>query len=396
MTDDSLSGPAPQKYEEITGKRLLFLVTEFYYFESHKKDVANTAAAIGFDVTVAARCGERSDKAINFDVVHLNWRRSNSLLGSALNFFPELWRVRRLIKKMRPDVLHNIALKPAILGSLGALGTPTRVINSINGLGFVFFDRSLLATMAQKFCGAVLRQSTRANDAQVIFQNRDDVAYARANLSIPEAHLKLIAGSGVDTSVFGAIPEPDEKPFRFLILARLLYIKGIQTAIAAHKILQSRGFDHELAICGEADDGNPSNIPADVISQWARTPGVDFKGQVDDVPARIAQGNVVLHPALGGEGIPKALLEAASCARAMVASDISGNREVVIPGETGLLVPPDDPTALADAMQYMMEHPGERARWAKAARAKVEAEFSLPHVLDQHAALYRQVVRSSL
>ena len=395
MTDDLHSRSTPDSHERPAEKHLLFLVTELYYFESHKKDLALIAADAGFNVSVAARCDDGSNANSNFNVIDLQWHRSGSLIGSALNFLPELWRVRRLIREVNPHVLHNIALKSAILGSLGALGTRTQVINSINGLGFVFHSASLLAAVARKLCGFALRLATRSNNARIIFQNRDDLSYARTKMGIPNTHLRLIAGSGVDTNIFNATSEPDRHPFKFLILARLLYMKGIQTAIAAHAILRDRGFDQELTICGQTDSGNPSSIPVHVISQWSKMPGVMFEGQIDDVPARIAKNNAVIHPALGGEGLPKALLEAASSGRALIASDVSGNREVVIPKETGLLVPPDDATALADAMQYVMEHPDERTRWAKKARAKVEAEFSLSLVLDRHKTLYREFLRSS-
>lgn len=374
----------------IEKKRLLFLVTEFYYFKSHKINVATTAMENGFDVTVAARLTDDSSENYDFQVINLNWNRSGSLLSSALQFLPELYRVRKAIKKTKPDILHNIALKPSIIGSLAAMGTNTKVINSINGLGFVFYSKSVFARIAQGVCGLVMRLSVRANNARIVLQNRDDKNLAYERMGIPHTHLRLIAGSGVDTNHFNFSPEPSEHPFKFLILARLLYIKGVQIAVAAHKILREQGFEQELIICGERDTGNPSAIPANIIAQWSKIPGIKLNGQVEDVRSQISSSHVVVHPALGGEGLPKALLEAAGSARALIASDVSGNREIVIPGETGLLVPPDNPEALAGAMRRTMEQPAERRRWANAARAKAEAEFSLPQVLDQHAALYRE------
>ncbi len=371
-------------------KRLLFLVTEFYYFRSHKMAVADRAAQTGFDVIVAARPDNSCPTPKTFEVRDLNWRRSGSLLGAAFQLLPELLRVRRLLRDVKPDVLHNIALKPAIIGSLAAMGTNVKVVNSINGFGFLFHDQSILAKIAQKVCGAVLRLSTRTNDARIVLQNKDDEEFVRSHLKLPERHVRLIAGSGVDTAEFTPQPEPTEGPFKFLILARLLYIKGIQIAVDAHANLRSRGHTSELVICGTHDAGNPSSIPPSLIAQWSKIPGVTFSGQVTDVRPLIAQCHTVLHPALGGEGLPKALLEAAASGRPMIASDVRGNREVVVPDETGLLVPSGSPEALAEAMDWIIGHPVERAHWAKAARARVISKFALNIILEQHSALYRE------
>jgi len=371
-------------------RRLLFLVTELYYFRSHKIEVAATAAKSGFDVIVAARPDRDLFANDDLRAIALDWRRSGSLIGAAFQFFPELYRVRKILNEVKPDVLHNIALKPAILGSLAAVGTNTKVINSINGFGFVFHDKSVLAKIVQKLCGVILRLSVRANDARIVLQNRDDESFAHSHLGVPRAHLRLIAGSGVDTDSFTPSSEPRGRPFKFLILARLLYIKGIHIAIAAHRILREQGFEQELVICGVRDEGNPSAISADTIARWSEIPGAVFKGQLEDIRPQISDSHVVLHPALGGEGLPKALLEAASSGRAIIASDVSGNREIVISGKTGLLVPPDNPEALAAAMRRAMEQPEERHSWATAARTRVEAEFSLTSVLDQHSSLYRE------
>ena len=378
--------------DHLTGgkRRLLLLVTEYYYFKSHKKDVAETASRGGFDVVVAARPDGISREPHNFEVVELNWKRSGSLLAAALWFFPELYRVRRLLRKVRPDILHNVALKPVIIGSLAAFGSDIKIVNSINGFGFAFHDKSMFAKIVQRICGLVVRSSVRANNARIVLQNRDDAAFAKCHLKVPSTHVRLIAGSGVDTNRFTPQPEPAGEPFKFLILARLLYIKGIQIAVDAHSILRARGFTQELVICGGHDTGNPSSIPTEIVAQWSRTHGITFAGQLEDVRPLISRSHAVVHPALGGEGLPKALLEAGASGRAMIASDIGGNREVVISNKTGLLVPPGSPEALADAMQRVMNSPVERALWAQAARDKVAAEFALTRVLEQHLTLYRE------
>lgn len=373
--------------------RILFLVTESYYFASHKLELAATAAEAGFDVTVAARCDDPAQfSSANFKVVPLAWRRTGSILSAVFGLIPDLLRVRAVLARENPDVIHNISLKPAIVGSIAAIGRKVKVINSVNGFGYVFYARSLLAKTVQIGCGFVLRQASKRNDARIVLQNRDDATYARETIGIDDSQVRLIRGSGIDAKHFVPQPEPTSPTVRFLILARLLHMKGIHVAVAAIELLRQQKVDAELVVCGGPDLGNPSSIPDALIEQWSDLPGVTFKGQVADVRPEIAESHVVLLPALGGEGLPRALLEAAAMERPLLATDIGGNREIVIPRETGMLVPPDDPEALAAAMAWMVSHPVDREQLGKAARRKVANEFTSELIQSQHLSLYLECV----
>lgn len=384
---DSDSSPNP---------RILFLVTESYYFASHKLELAEAAAEAGFDVTVAARCDDPAqfDDA-DFKIVPLAWKRTGSILSAVFGLIPDLLRVRAVLVRENPDVIHNISLKPAIIGSIAAIGRKVKVINSVNGFGYVFYARSLLAKAVQFGCGVVLRQATKRNDACIILQNSEDATYAREAIGIEDSHVRLIRGSGIDARHFVPQPEPQSPTVRFLILARLLHMKGIQVAVAAFELLRQQNVDAELIVCGSPDSGNPSSIPKALIAQWSDVPGITFKGQVADVRPDIAESHVILLPALGGEGLPRALLEAGVMGRPLLATDIGGNREIVIPWQTGLLVPPNDPDALASAMAWLAGHPTDRERLGKAARQKVLGEFSSELIRAQHVTLYQDMIGQS-
>ncbi|NKB45944.1 MAG: glycosyltransferase [Alphaproteobacteria bacterium] len=370
---------------------LLFLVTESAYFASHKLELAAAAAEAGFDVTVAARCdGPEKFSGANFKVVPLEWKRTGSILGAMGALLPDLWCVRSVLAQVKPDVVHNISLKPAIIGSIAAFGRTTKVINSINGFGYVFYARSLLAKAVQLGCRVILRQAAKGNAARIVLQNSEDATYARETMKVEDRFVRLIRGSGIELSSFIPQPEPHSPPMRFLILARLLQMKGIEVAVAAFNLLRKKGVEAELVGCGQSDPGNPSSIPDSRIEQLSSMPGVTFKGQVDDVRPEIAESHAVLLPALGGEGLPRALLEAAAMEKPLLATDIGGNREIVVPWETGMVVPPNDPEALSGAMAWMASHPEDRVRWGKAARIKVENEFSSELIRSQHVALYQE------
>ncbi len=371
-------------------KRLLFLVTEFYFFDALKKELTHGARAQGYDIYVIGRC-RPEDLTRDHDgitVIPFEWKRSPSILVSLVYFIPDLIRVGRLLGAVDPHVLHNIALKPAIVGSLAAIGRDIRVINAIHGFGFLFFSRSLLAHLVQAGCGYVLKLSAHANDALLLVINRHDLALARDRMRIPSAQIQLVHGTGIDLSRFGVLPDPPAPPFRFLVIGRLLYMKGIQVVVDAHRRLRERGIAAELIVCGAPDADNPSSIPEEVLAAWAALPEVTFTGQVSDVRPYLASCHVLVHPSLGGEGLPRALSEAAASGRALIATDIPGNTEVVIAHETGLLVPANDAQAMADAMAWMIAHPAERLAYVRNGRAMMEREFSSEAITRVHAGFY--------
>ena len=373
--------------------RLVFLVTEYYFFHAMHKDLASAATRDSFDVHVVAFCGASGTLSRDggFQVTDFPWRRSNSLLQSALQFLPELRRVKRLLGELQPDILHNIALKPAIIGTLAA-ARPAKIVNTLTGFGFLFYARTLGARIAQRICAAVLRRASFATAARLVVHNLVDARFARDRLGIPAADVRLIRGLGIDTDHFALLPQPmDGAPFRFLVITRLLYMKGVQVVIAAYQALRRHGFAAELHVCGAPDPENPSSIPEDVLKTWSNLPGVRFLGQVPDVRVEIEACHAVVHAALGGEGLPRVLLEGSACGRALIATDVSGNSDIVVSGETGLLVAPGDEGALTNAMEWMIGHPEERVRFGQAGRARVIKEFASAHIAAGYDDLYREL-----
>src|SRR5262249_39243107 len=199
--------------------RLVFLVTEYYFFHAMSADLAPAAIREAFDIVVVAFCGNSGDKAAGggFTVIDFPWRRSRSLVQAALQFVPELIRVRRLLSRLKPDVLHNIALKPAIIGALAVWDRDVKIVSSLTGFGFLFYARSLFARLAQAACATVLRHAARRNDAHVIVHNTTDVEFAQ-RLGVPAANVRLIRGLGIDTDHFTLLPQPPATPFRFLMI----------------------------------------------------------------------------------------------------------------------------------------------------------------------------------
>lgn len=370
--------------------RLVFLVTEYYFFHAMRTDLASAATQVAFDVHVIAFCGASGGlpAAGGFKITDLPWRRSKSLLQAAWQFLPELRRVKRLLAALNPDILHNIALKPAIIGTLAA-PRGVAIVNTLTGFGFLFYARTWAARIAQSLCAAVLRRANY-DGAKLVVHNQVDTRFAAERLGIPAQSIHLIRGLGIDTNHFALLPQPPAAaPFRFLMITRLLYMKGVQIAIEAHQDLLKRGIAAELHVAGFPDPENPSSIPQGVIDGWSRLPGVRFLGQIPDVRAALGECHVVVHAALGGEGLPRVLLEGSATGRPLIATDVSGNSDIVVAGETGLLVEPNDRAALTAAMVWMIDHPDARARFGEAGRARVLKEFASAHIASDYDGLYR-------
>jgi glycosyltransferase involved in cell wall biosynthesis len=373
---------------DVARRRLLFLSSDYPSFASHKAPLARAAVADGFDVVVAAGAAVGAPGVEGTRTVAMSWTRGGSTLRALAKIAPELIEVRRLLQGFHPDVVHAIDLKPAIVAVLASLGLRLRLIVSINGLGFAFVDASPVSRAIQFLCGLVLRAGARRR-ALILVQNPDDAAVLRDRLGVPDGAIRVIRGSGVDPAAFLPAPETPSPPVKFLIMSRLLSIKGIQVAVAALDHVRAAGVEAELVIAGAPDAGNPSAVSDAELAAWRVKPGVRLLGHVADIRPLLAECHVVVQPSLGGEGLPRALLEAAAAGRPMIATDVPGNREIVRGGVTGLLVPPGDPAALAVAMKRAASEPVSRGDWGRNARRLLEDEFSLMQIVSEHRALYR-------
>jgi glycosyltransferase involved in cell wall biosynthesis len=379
----SLSREAPQPV-----RRLLYLVSEDWYFRSHRLPMALAAQRAGYEVHVATRVQVDGSaiEALGIKLHPLTWRRGSTNPFDRLRLIGD---VRRLYRGLKPDLVHHVALEPTVIGSVAALGLPLRTLNALAGLGFSFTSRSPKARLTGFVLRGLLRFLLARRNAAVLVQNEDDGA-AIAALGISSDRVFLIPGSGVDADQLTPMPEPPG-PVTAGFVGRLLDDKGIRTLIAAHEILARRGRPVRLLLAGEADPANPASIPPKEIASWKACEGVEVLGQVADIREVWAEAHIAVLPSRR-EGLPKSLLEAAACGRAIVATDVPGCRVIARDGVNALLVPPDDPAALADAVDVLARDPVLRQTFGNAGRRMVEEEFSSARVGQQTVALYDKLL----
>lgn len=367
---------------------LLYLVTEDWYFLSHRLPMASAARRAGYDVHVATHLNGAGGEIERhgFTLHDLAWRRGSM---NPFDLVSIILEIRALYDRLNPDLVHHVALQPAIIGSLAASGRRFKRLNALAGLGFGFTSRSAKATMIRPVLAALLRVLLKNPDASVLVQNPDDAAAIGA-LGVPKDHVFLIPGSGVDTGQLPSLPEP-EGPITVAFVGRLLADKGIRMLIAAHDLLTAQGMPVHLLVAGDGDPANPASIPASEIAQWKETPGVEMLGHVADIQSVWKRAHIAVLPSRR-EGLPKSLLEAAACGRPIVATDVPGCREIARDGVNALLVPPDDAPALAAAIRQLADDADLRRRFGDAGRRMVEAEFSSERIGEMTVALYDRIL----
>ncbi|WP_341677801.1 glycosyltransferase family 4 protein [Niveibacterium sp. SC-1] len=313
-----------------------------------------------------------------------------ALSRSGINPLQELGALRRLLSRYRalkPDVVHHFTIKCVIYGSLAARRAGvSHVINSVTGLGFALLADTFKARLIRPVVVGLYRWSLRGST--VIFQNADNrETLSRLGCLTGVARADVVPGDGVDTAHFRPPEAEPERP-GVLMMARLLWSKGVGEFVAAAALVRARHPEVRFLLAGAADPGNPESVDAASIARWKSDAIVELLGQRSDVVALQQGCSIAVLASTQGEGMPRALLEAAACARPMVATDVPGCRELVQSGVNGLLVPPGDAAALAQAILALLDD-AERAReMGRKARARVEAELSDERINARTLALY--------
>jgi glycosyltransferase involved in cell wall biosynthesis len=368
--------------------KLLFLVTEDWYFCSHRLPVARAARDAGFAVAVATRVRDHGDaiRAEGFALHPLRWkRRGDGIIGH----LRALAEIVSLYRRERPDIVYHVALKPVLFGGLAARLAFFRrpvVVSAVMGLGIEFTGG---AGWKKRALGWAVRVAV--GKGRIIVQNPEN-RDALVGFGIDPARIALIPGSGVDTEHFVALPDPPGPDIAVALVGRMLRSKGVLGAVAAVRKLRAEGLDVKLILAGAADPDSRDSLSDDELAALGREPGIEWLGHVGDVRTVWVRAAIALLPSSYGEGVPKALLEAASCARPIVASDMPGCRDVVVVGETGLLVPTHDVAALAEAIARLAGDPALRHRMGEAGRQRVIGKFGEAMVAQQTVALLRSML----
>ncbi len=386
--------------------KILFFANTEWYLYNFRLALARYLRAHGHEVVLLSPPGPYVARlqAAGFRALTLPMQRRSLNPLRELALFQH---IRQIYAQERPDLAHHFTIKCVVYGGLAArlTGVAAR-IHAVTGLGHVFTSDRLQARLLRLPVRALLGLALGGANSRLILQNPDDRAAIHGAGLIDPAHIRLICGSGVDTERFRPVkrdpsphpPSPERRgtePLTLLLASRLLWEKGIGEYVAAARQLRQHGLNARFLLAGEPDPGNPASIPPEQLDRWRQDGDVTLLGQVEDMPALLAQTDIAVLPSYR-EGTPRSLLEAAACGLPLIATDAPGCREIVDHQVNGVLVPIKDAAALAAAIQYLCHEPETRQRMGQASRTKALAAFDERLVFEQTLAVYEELMEGSI
>lgn len=368
---------------------LLFIVTPAHYFLSHRVTLGLAAAGAGWGVHVATPPGADADRirALGFTTHCIGLSRA---IASPARELRDFLSVLRLCRRLRPDVVHAISPKGAVFGGLAARMTGTAAVIMKGGLGTTAVEGGILNAIARTVIRYGIRAGVSSRATLVVQNDHERIDLARSRTAT--ARTTLVQGSGVDCVRFAPVPEPPP-PIQVVLPARMLHSKGVGDFVEAARVIAARGIRARFVLAGATDPGNATGVSERQLRQWHDEGIVEWLGHCDDMPALLARSHIVCLPSRG-EGLPRALTEAAAAGLPIVTCDVPGCRDVVQHGVNGLLVPPRDVRALAGALELLVANARMRADFGAAGRAAALRAFDERIIIPRMLSIYGSLVRA--
>lgn len=369
--------------------KLLYFVTEDHYFCSHRLELAKAALQNGCDVYVMTNVHKHGDviKDAGLKLVPLYFERKGKNPFTELN---HIRTIKKIYNDIKPDIIHHVALKPILYGTIAALflKKKPKIINAFTGLGYLFTSQKVLIKAVAFIMLMLFKFIFNRTKSDIILQNKDDLHFFDVKKLASIEKLHLIRGSGVDLSDYPASPEP-KGDITALFVARMLKDKGVLELVEATKMLKAENIPLKIIFVGAPDPHNPSSLKEEEIKSWENMGLMTWLGHQTKIAEFWQKTHIAVLPSYR-EGLPKSLLEAASCGRPIIATDVPGCREICIDNLNGILVPAKDAFALKEALKKLTFDASLRQKMGKESRKLVEDHFSVEAVIAQTLDLYKQ------
>ena len=374
------------------GKSILYVVSDDWYFCSHRLPIAIKARDSGFNVHVICNINDDAEKIKNLGF-HL---LPMTLVRNSLNPFQLLFALTRVIfavRKIKPTIIQGVAAKPILLAMLASIfSKKSKVVNQLPGLGVLAYYRFQGVKRFFSWClFAIIVQFFKRLKCNVIVQNSDDYNRLARECEGSKSEIILIKGSGVDSKVFYPIQALNQ-PKSVALVARMIKTKGIDDFVSAAKIIWGFNKSYRFLLVGDTDLDNADGISKNQLESYSMLPNVEWLGKISDVRKIWARSCIACLPTKYPEGIPMSLLEAAACGRPIVSSDVPGCLEIVKDGRNGFVVPQNDPTALANALLLLLEDDDLCAKYGLRGRELVMANFDKSIIESETLDLYQSLL----
>jgi len=373
-------------------RKFILVANTDWYLYNFKASLVTELRLLGAEVVLVSPPGSFSMAFQDWGLRWIPWDVGRKTI-SPWQEFSAIVNLLRIYFRERPDLVHHHTIKPVLYGTLAArLVGVKSIINAVTGRGYVFLGDDRRARWLRFFIKPFYRLILLSRHVGVIFENQEDrQAFISQNL-VTEDQTWLVESVGVDPERFSPKPEP-EGEVTILLAARMLWDKGIGILVEAVRLLKSREIPVRVILAGPLDPGNPSAISEEVLLSWQAEGLLEWLGWQEDMENIYARSHIVTLPSFH-EGVPTVLIEAAACARPLVATDIPGCRAVITSGENGLLVPPRDAHALAEALSRLASCPDLRQQMGRAARQQVLQKFTQKQVNKATIDVYKHFLET--
>ena len=367
-------------------KKLLYFVSEDWYFVSHRLNLALAAQRDGFEVVVVTRCRTHFDMLVDLGFVVIPFETKRRGINP-VGLLKEAITLASIYRKIKPTIVHHVALRSVVVGAIAAhLSGIKRVVSAITGMGFFFVDGEKIPftrRILQWICPRLLASSA------IIVQNADDRALL-LNIDLPSENVRLIPGAGVDEAIYiPSLQKRNDQKIVVLMAARLVWDKGVGEFVEAARAIRDGRV--KFVLVGRFDEASPVAVTSADLENWVSEGVVEYWGYRDDMYNVLPKADIVCLPSYR-EGFPKILLEAMSCGLPCITTDVPGCREAVRDGDNGLIVPVRDSGALVGAICKLLDDPIMRLSMGRRGRERVLAEFAEGHIIQATLHLYHDLL----
>lgn len=368
---------------------ILYVVNDSWFFKSHRLALATAAIEYGHNAHLAAVQDHTTEYIKSKGVSFHSWKlspRSLNPLNEILSFFSLL----NTIRKIRPDLLHLVTIKSVLYGGIIArwLKIPS-VVFAISGRGYIYSSQDQKQSFLKSFASKLYRYALSHENSIVIVQNENDYAFFLTNGLATEDTMVLIPGSGVDLDLFSyRVPDHNTELPVVLFASRMLKDKGVQAFVDAAKQVNQDEVIANFKLAGSIDTANPRSFSKQWLQDLPREKGIEWIGPQEQMQDLISQSAFVVLPTTYGEGVPKILIEAAACGRAIIATNWPGCTDVVIHKYNGLLVTPNDIQELAQSIGNLLDDPVSCKFYGRNGRTLAEKKFGIQKVVQTTLATY--------
>ena len=368
-------------------KSILFLVTEDWYFVSHRLEFAVFLKSQGYNIYVCCKNTGKFKSILEKGIKCYDLRARRKSL-SAFHFIAEVISFLKCVQKVKPNIIHLISLRPAVVGLLASLFFKrTKVFITFTGLGFIFIRQNLFAKTLRFFIQLFFIITSRIKRVKAIVQNKDDYKFFLKNFFFKQDSIFIIRGSGVDLKYFKEVSELTSKNIMISYVGRILEDKGVHWLIQGFKLARKENNNIYLVLAGSLDKENPTSIKKEDFQEALNFEGIKYIGNIKDVRKVWNESHIGVLLSKR-EGLPMSLMEAAAVGRPIIATNVPGCREIAINKFNAITVNPGDINAVKEAILTLANDRNLRLQYGKNSRKIVEIDMENKKIFKKYFKIY--------